>query len=74
MREGSHPYQAQPRRVAYALQGPLKEGLGSVQKQKMLVSLDIDETLEWCKSFMLVSEANGNVKLYLDLACLNNPD
>ena len=71
MREGSHPYQVWSRRVTYALQGPLKEKLDRMQKQQIVVLLDVDETFEWCNSFMLVPKANGKVRLCLDLAGIN---
>ena len=34
----------------------------------IITSLGIDETLEWCNSFVLVPKANGKVRLYLDPA------
>ena len=34
VREGSHPYQAPPRRVAYTLQEPLREDLDRLRKQQ----------------------------------------
>ena len=37
LREGSHPYQAIPRRVAYALQQPHKEEVDKLQKQEIIV-------------------------------------
>ena len=33
--------------------------------------LGIDETAEWCSSFVLVPKANGKVRLCLDLVRLN---
>ena len=44
--EGSHPYQAPPRRVAYALYKPLKEELKWLQKQQNIVLLGIDPMSE----------------------------
>ena len=54
MREGSHLYQAPPRRVAFALLKPLSEELDRLQKQQIIVPLDVVETSECCNSFMLV--------------------
>ena len=58
VKDGSCPYQVSSRRVAY------------VQKKKILVSLDMDETSEWCNSFTLVPKANSKVRLCLDPARL----
>ena len=52
--EGSCPYQAPPRRVAYALQQPGKEELNRLQKQYIIISLDVHETSEWFNSSVLV--------------------
>ena len=71
VREGSHPYQALPRRVAHALQEPLQDELDRLQTQEVIIHLDINETSKWCKSFMLVPKANDRVRLCLDLAWLN---
>ena len=71
VREGSCPYQAPSRRVAYALQEPLCEKLEILKKQQIIVPLDIDETAEWCNSFMLVTKENGKARLCFDLAQLN---
>ena len=50
-----------PRRVAYALQEPLKGELERLQREQIIVPAGIDETLEWCISFVLVATANGKV-------------
>ena len=71
VREGSCPYQAPPKRVSYALQEPLWEKLDRLSKQQIIVYIDVDETSEWCNSFMLVLKANGKVRLLLDPAWLN---
>ena len=44
--EGSQAYQAPPRRVAYMLQKPLKGELEWLQKQQIIVPLDVDKTSE----------------------------
>ena len=36
-----------------------------------IVPLGMDETLEWCNSFVLVPKVNGKVRLCLDPARLN---
>ena len=48
-----------------------KEELERLQKQYIIAPLGIDETSEWCKSFVLVAKANGKVRLCLDPAQLN---
>ena len=63
VKEGSHPDQAPLKRVAYALQKPLKEELSWLQKQQIMAQLGVDETSEWCNSFILVPKANGKVRL-----------
>ena len=65
------PYQAPPRHVAYALQKTLKDELDWLQKLDIITPLGIDETVEWCNSFVLVCKANGKVKLCLDPVRLN---
>ena len=69
--EGSCLYKAPPKRVAYSLQESLKEELDGLQKQQIIVLLNVDGTSEWCNSFFLVPKANGKARLYLDLARLN---
>ena len=66
----SKPYQAPPRHVAYALQKPFKE-LQRLQELDIIMPLGVDETAEWCISFVLVPKANGKVWLCLDPAGLN---
>ena len=60
-------HQVPPRHVAYALQKPFKEELEWLQKMDIITPLGVDETVEWCNSFVLVSIANGKVMLCLDL-------
>ena len=71
MRKGSCPYQAPPRRVAYKLQEPLNEELEQLQKQQIIVPLDVYETSELIHNFVLVPKANRKVQLSLDPARLN---
>ena len=65
------PYQVPLRHVAYVLQKPLKEELDRLQKMDIITPLRVDETAEWCNSFVLVPKVNGKVRLCLDLARLN---
>ena len=71
LKPDSKPYQAPPRHVAYALQEPFKEELRCLQEMDIITPLGIDETTEWCNSFVLVPKANGKVRLCLDPAWLN---
>ena len=40
-------------------------------KQDIIAAQGVDETAEWCNSFVLVPKANGRVMLCLDPAWLN---
>ena len=71
LKANSKPYQAPPRNVTYALSQPFKEGLEQLQQQDIITSLGVDETAEWCNSFILVPKLNGKVRLCLNLAGLN---
>ena len=55
--------------MAYVLQKPFEEEF--LQKQDIITPLGVDETAEWCNSFVLVAKANGRVRLCLDPAQLN---
>ena len=66
LKPNSKPYQAPPRHVAYALQKSFKEELECLQRMEIITPLGVDETLEWCNSFVLVSKVNGKVSLCLD--------
>ena len=67
----SKPYQAPPQCIAYILQSPFKEELEELQQQDFVAPLGIDETVEWCNSFVWVPNLEGKVRLCLDLARLN---
>ena len=41
------------------------------KKQQIIAPLGVDDTSEWCNSFMLICKANGKVRLHLDPARLN---
>ena len=71
VRGGSHTYQASPRRAAYVLQESLMEELKWLEKQQVIVPLDVDETLEWYSIFVLVPKENTNLLLWLDQTRLN---
>ena len=68
---GSCQYQTLCRRVAYTLQEPIKDELDRLQKQEIIVTLNMNETSKWCNSFALVPKANGKVWLCMDPARLN---
>ena len=57
--------------MAYELQKTFTEELDHLQKQDVITTLGVDETAEWCNSFVLVSRTNGKVKLCLDPVRLN---
>ena len=61
--DGAVPYQAGPRRVAYALQKPLHGELNRLVKLKIIAPLQPDEKSEWCNSFFCVTKLNGRVRL-----------
>ena len=71
LKPDSKPYQAPPRHVAYALEKPFKEELECLQEMDIVTLLGVDETSEWCNSFVLVPKANGKMRLCLDPAWLN---
>ena len=71
LKPDSKPYQAPPRCLAYVLQKPFKEELKCLQETDIITSLGVDETSEWCNSFVLVPKANSKVRLCLDPAQLN---
>ena len=67
----SKPYQVPPRCIGYALQQPFKEELECPKQQDIITPLGINETDEWCNSFVLVPKLNRKVRLHLDPARLN---
>ena len=71
LKPGSKPHQVPPRHVAYGLQKSFKEELELLQKQDIITLLGVDETVEWCNSFVLVPKSNGKVRLCLDPTRLN---
>ena len=71
LKPNSKPYQAPPRHVAYELQKPFKEELEWLQELDIIAPQGVDETAEWCNSFVVVAKVNGKVQLCLDPAQLN---
>ena len=68
LKPDSKPYQAPTRHVAYVLQKPFKEELECLQKMDIITPLGVDETAEWCNSYVLVPKAKWKVRLCLDPA------
>ena len=48
-----------------------EEELEQLQRQDKIAPLGIDETVKWCKRFVLVPKANRKVRLCLNPARLN---
>ena len=71
VKSDSKPCQMPLRFIAYALQRPFKEEWEWLQQQDIIILLGMDETAEWCNSFVLVPKLNGIVRLYLDPVRLN---
>ena len=71
LKPDSKPHQAPPIHVAYVLQKQFKDELDQLQKLDIITPLGVDETAEWCNSFVLVPKANGKVRLCFDPARLN---
>ena len=57
--------------MAYVLQKLLKEEFQWLQKTDIITPLGVDETAEWCNSFVLEPKSNGKVRLCLDPVRLN---
>ena len=71
LKVNSKPYQAPPRHVVYGSQKSFKVEQEWLQQQDIITALGIDETIEWCNSFVFVQMLNGKVRLYLDPERLN---
>ena len=65
------PYQVPLRHVAYLLPKPFKDELDWLQKLDIITPLRVNETAEWCNSFVLVPKAKGKLRLSLDPVMLN---
>ena len=48
-----------------------KDELDQLEKLYIITPLGVDKTVEWCNSFVLVTKANGKVRLCLDPVRLN---
>ena len=57
-----------PRCIAYAPQQQFKEAFQRLQMQQIIIPLWVDESSEWCNSFVLVLKARGKVQLCFDPA------
>ena len=71
LKSDSKPYQTPLRCVAHTLQKPFQEELERLQQQDIIAPLGVNDTSEWCNSFVPVAKVNGKVRLCLDLAWLN---
>ena len=60
------PYLVPSRCVAYALQEPFTKELERLHEEQILAPLVVDETVEWYKSFIIVSKPKCTVCLCLD--------
>ena len=58
VKDGINPYQVPQRCMTNALQKGLEGELDWLQKQQIIVPLNVDETFELCGSFMLFPEPN----------------
>ena len=59
LKEGAVHYVAPIRRVAHALQEPLRLELGKIVDEGILCKLRIDEKSEWLNLFVCVRKPNG---------------
>ena len=71
LKEGAIPGVAPIRRVAHALQEPLRLELEKIVDEDILRKLKIDEKSEWLNSFVCVRKPNGSIRLCLDPTHLN---
>ena len=71
LKEGAVLYAASIRRVAHALQEPLRLELEKLVDEGILHKLKIDEKSEWLNSFVWVRKPNGSIRLCLDPTQLN---
>ena len=71
LKPDSKPYQALLRCMAYALQKLFQDELERLQQHDIIALLGVNETLEWCNSFVLVTKSNSKGRLCLDPGWLN---
>ena len=71
LRDDAVLYVAPIRRVARALQEPLRLELEKLVDEGILRKLKIDEKSEWLNSFICVHKPNGSLRLCLDATHLN---
>ena len=66
LKDNAIPYVAPIRRVAHALQEPLRMELEKLVDESILRKLKIDEKSEWLNSFVCIRKPNGSICLCLD--------
>ena len=71
LKDNAIPYVAPIRRVALALQEPLRLELETLVDEGILRKLKIDEKSEWLNSFVCVRKPDGSIRLCLDPTHLN---
>ena len=71
LKDNAIPYVAPIRRVAHALQEPLRLELEKLVDEGILQKLKIDEKSEWLTSFVCVKKPNGSICLCLNPTHLN---
>ena len=70
-KDDARPYQASIRRVAQAMEMPLKDELDRFVHEGILVKMDPDKPSDWLNSFICVRKPNGKIRLCLVPAQLN---
>ena len=71
LKDDPRPYQAQIRRVAQAMEKPIKDELDRLVCEGILDKMDPDEPSDWLNSFIYVRKPNGKIRLCLDPTELN---
>ena len=66
VKDARQPYQELPPKDHLCTPGIPEKEARKIQKQQIIVPLGIDETSEWCNSFILVPKVNCKVRLCLD--------
>ena len=71
LKDNAIPYVAPIRRIAHALQEPLRLELEKLVDEGILRKVKIDEKSEWLNSFVCIRKPNGSIRLCLDPTHLN---
>ena len=71
LKNNAIPYVAPIRRVAHALQEPLRLELEKLVDEEIFRKLKTDKKSEWLNSFLCVCKPNGSIRLCLDPTHLN---